>query len=65
MTEDRPVIIPKDPEARARLAKMAGLSDEERAAIDEWCHLQAIENEARQRRGLEAHGDDVMRGGAQ
>lgn len=56
------VLIPKDPEQRARLAQMAGLSDEERRAINEWCHLQAVENETHTRRGLEAHGDNVMAG---
>lgn len=52
---DEPTIpIPKDPVARGRLADMAGLTDEERLAIDKWCDLQATENEARARRGLEA-----------
>lgn len=54
------VRIPKDPEARARLARMAGLTDEERAALDEWCAIQAREDDAKRRRGLEQHGQDPM-----
>jgi hypothetical protein len=54
------VRIPKDPVARAKLAQMAGLTDEERLAIDQWCAEQAREDDARRRRGLEKHGNDVM-----
>jgi len=42
------VRIPAAPDERAALAKFAGLSDEERAALDQWCHDQ----EAERRRGV-------------
>lgn len=41
------VRIPKDPEARARLAEFAGLTAEERLALDLWCAEQQRENDAR------------------
>ena len=56
------VRIPKDPEARARLAQMAGLTDEERLAIDQWCEMQQREYESRLRSGLEREGDRPMGG---
>lgn len=59
---ERPVRIPKDKAARDRLANMAGLTDEERAALDAWCYEQAEEDRRRQRRGLEEHGNDVLGG---
>lgn len=60
MDEPVRIPIPKDPEARARLAQMAGLTEEERLALDQWCAEQARENDARRRRGLEAMGDEPM-----
>jgi hypothetical protein len=54
------VRIPKDPEARARLAQMAGLTDEERLALDQWCDQQQTEYEARLRRAIEEVGDTPM-----
>jgi hypothetical protein len=54
------VRIPKDPAVRAALAKFAGLTDEEAAALDQWCAAQARENAAAQRRGLESVGDTAM-----
>lgn len=36
------LLIPRDPEKRAALAKMAGLTDEERAALDQWCSLEKM-----------------------
>jgi hypothetical protein len=53
-------LIPKDPETRRRLANFAGLTAEERLALDQWCAEQARENDARRRRGLEAHADEPM-----
>lgn len=32
------VRIPADPKKRAELMDFAGLTDEERAAIDQWCY---------------------------
>lgn len=55
-----PVRIPKDPEARARLAQMAGLTDEERLALDQWCAQQQAEYEARLRHATEHLGDTPM-----
>lgn len=43
MTRNRPVLIPRDPKKRAELADLAGLTDEERAAIDQWCYDQERE----------------------
>lgn len=40
---ERPVLIPRDPEKRAALANFAGLTDEERAALDQWCYDQEME----------------------
>jgi hypothetical protein len=62
-SEDVAVPIPKDQAARERLANMAGLTDEERKALDAWCYEQAEEDRRRQRRGLEKHGNDVLGGG--
>lgn len=45
MSEDAP--IPKDPAKRARLASMAGLPTEERAAINQWCYDQQREQARR------------------
>jgi hypothetical protein len=59
-SEDVAVPIPKDQAARERLANMAGLTDEERKALDAWCYEQAEEDRRRQRRGLEEHGNDVL-----
>lgn len=52
--------IPKDPAARAALAEMAGLTKAERAALDQWCHLMAIERTAQQRRALEQSSEWPM-----
>jgi hypothetical protein len=57
MTE--PIPIPRDPKKRAALAKMAGLTDEERAALDQWCY----DEESKRDRGIlryegEARRDD-------
>jgi hypothetical protein len=46
MPDEWTVRIPRDPKKRAALAKFAGLTDEERAAIDWWC---CIEEQKRQR----------------
>ena len=54
------VVIPSDPDERERLANFAGLTDEERHALDQWCYQQAEENRRRTRRGLEQHGDRSM-----
>lgn len=54
--------IPKDAEKRAALAQMAGLTDEERLALDQWCDQQAQEDAAATRRGLERLGDTPMAG---
>lgn len=51
MSEECSLRIPKDPEKRAALARMAGLTEEEKLAIDKWCDLQAREDERRARRG--------------
>lgn len=32
-----PLSVPRDPDEREQLYNMAGLSDEERAAIERWC----------------------------
>lgn len=56
----RPIRIPKDPEKRAALARMAGLTEEEALAIDQWCASQAREDERRRRRGWEQHADKPM-----
>lgn len=61
-TLDGAVLIPKHLEARARLAQMAGLTDEERLAIDKWCAMKADEDAAKRRRGLEREGDRPMGG---
>lgn len=42
---DPAVLIPRDPEKRAALAQMAGLTDEERAALDQWCFDQEQERQ--------------------
>lgn len=55
-----PVRIPKDPEARARLANMAGLTDEEQQALNQWCASEQAKYEARLRRALECVGDTPM-----
>ena len=51
-----PIWIPRDPERRRQLAEMAGLTDEERLALDKWCDLQATEDDASRRRGWEREG---------
>jgi hypothetical protein len=55
-----PVRIPKDWKERADLANFAGLSDDERAALDAWCALEQREYEARLRRAMERDGDLPM-----
>lgn len=60
MSEPWTVGIPKDPAKRAALAEMAGLTDAERLAIDQWCDLMAREDEAKRRRGLESVGDALL-----
>lgn len=57
-----PVRIPRDKAKRDRLAQMAGLTAEERLALDRWCNEQATEDERRRRRGLERLGDDPVGG---
>lgn len=42
-----PVRIPKDPVLRRLLADMAGLTEQERQAIDQWCFLQEERYRAR------------------
>jgi hypothetical protein len=42
---DPAVLIPRDPAKRAALAKFAGLTDEERAAIDQWCYDQEMQRQ--------------------
>lgn len=42
------VRIPRDPAKRAALAKLAGLTDEERAALDQWC----FDQEEKRQRGV-------------
>jgi hypothetical protein len=54
------VRIPKDPDVRARLAQFAGLTPEERLALDLWCAEQQRESDARARRGAERSGDSPM-----
>lgn len=60
MTGPEPVHIPKDPVKRHRLARMAGLTEEEERALDEWCAQQAREQEAATRCGLEREGERPM-----
>jgi hypothetical protein len=45
------VRITKDAQARARLAEFAGLTPEERAALDQWC----FDQEKRRQRGVLLH----------
>ena len=45
------VPIPRDPEARRRLAEFAGLTEEERQAIDQFC----FDEEQKRRRGVLLH----------
>jgi hypothetical protein len=59
-SDEDAVLIPKDPERRRQLMEMAGLTEEERQAIEWWCAEQARENDRRRRRGLEVHGEDPM-----
>lgn len=54
------VRIPKDPAKRAALAEMAGLTADERRALDQWCHLMAIERAAQRRRALEQSSEWAM-----
>lgn len=42
------IVIPRDPEKRRRLAEFAGLTDDERHAIDLWC----FDQEMRRARGV-------------
>jgi hypothetical protein len=42
---DLTIRIPKDPVKRAALAKFAGLTDDERHALDHWCFLQEMERQ--------------------
>lgn len=56
------VRIEKAIAARRRMSEFAGLSPAERAALDAWCALAAQEDDAKRRRGLEQHGDDVVGG---
>lgn len=56
----KPVLIPKDKAARAHLAQMAGLTEDERLALDQWCDEQATQDERRSRVGLERIGDAPM-----
>ena len=58
------VPIPKDPAARARLARMAGLDPDERLAIEQWCRQQQADYETRLRHAIERVGDESMAGGA-
>lgn len=58
--EEIEVRIPADPTRRKELAEMAGLTDEERHALDLWCAEQAREDATRRRRGMEQHGEDAM-----
>lgn len=37
---DEAARIPSDPDARARLYRFAGLTDEERHAMDVWCFTE-------------------------
>ena len=55
-----PVRIPSDPDERAALAQMAGLTDDERRALDQWCHLMAAERAAQHRRALEKSSEWTM-----
>lgn len=41
MSDDRPVGIPRDPDEREQLYDEAGLTDEERSALDEWVATEA------------------------
>lgn len=54
------VRIPRDPEGRAALARMAGLTEGEEAALNAWCAEQAREDDARRRRGLERSGNQRL-----
>lgn len=47
--DDWRVGIPKDPVKRARLARMAGLTEEEEAVLNEWCAERQRLDEARAR----------------
>lgn len=51
---------PSDPDERAALAEMAGLTADERRALDQWCHLMAIERAAQRRRALEQSSEWAM-----
>lgn len=55
-----PLRIPKDPTKRADLYSFAGLTSEERHAMDVWCFTQQREYEARVRRALERLADEPM-----
>lgn len=55
-----PLRIPKDPTERAKLYSFAGLSSEERHALDVWCATQQREYENRVRRALERLADEPM-----
>ncbi len=57
---DTAAFIPRDPEARRRLARMAGLTEDEELALNLWCAEQQREADAAARRGLEAHSDEAM-----
>jgi hypothetical protein len=54
------VLIPKDPEKRAALAQMAGLTDEERLALDKWCAAEQRQYESRRRAAMERLADTPM-----
>jgi len=54
------VRIPRDVIKRRELYEAAGLTDEERRAIDEWCAAEQRAYETRLRRALEDHADDPM-----
>lgn len=51
----KPVPIPKDLVKRAELAEMAGLTEEERLAIDVWCYQQEVEYRNRLRQAENRH----------
>lgn len=42
-TPDTAVRLPRDPVARRRLMDLAGLTEAERHAIDQWCYDQEVE----------------------
>lgn len=60
MSDSGAVRIPKDLAKRKELMEFAGLTAEERHAIDLWCAEQARENDRRQRRGWEQHANEPM-----